>query len=259
VYILYIDGSGSVRNPAETHIILAGIAVFERQIFHLIKEFDKFVHDLDVGHGDGIELHGNAILRGSERPWKGLHSTQRKQILEDALALLTRSHRSVCAFAVVLEKHLVAPHDPMEYAFEEICNRFNLYLTRLYNRKNEKQRGLIVMDEDHYERTLQGLARDFRSRGTRWGRLQNLAEVPLFVDSKASRLIQIADLVAYAVWRRYDYRDTRYFDRIVARFDREGGVIHGLVHCRRQGLDCHCPACMSRQAGRQLQLWTQSD
>ena len=34
MYLLYLDGSGSVRNPNERHFVLAGIAVFERQIYH---------------------------------------------------------------------------------------------------------------------------------------------------------------------------------------------------------------------------------
>jgi hypothetical protein len=61
-----------------------------------------------------------------------------------------------------------------------------------------------------------------------------LAEVPLFLDSKASRLIQLADLVAYAVFRNYERTDSQFYDVIRDRFDREGGVIHGL-HVRQVG------------------------
>ena len=96
------------------------------------------------------------------------------------------------------------------------------------------------------EGTLQGLARRFREEGTRWGSLRNLAEVPLFVDSTASRLIRIAALLARSVWRRYEHGDTRFFDPIVRRFDNEGGVIHGLVHRKRPVDECHCPTCLSR-------------
>lgn len=102
------------------------------------------------------------------------------------------------------------------------------------------------MDKSSYENALQSLARIFRVQGTRWGNLRNLAEVPLFVDSQASRIIQIADLVAWAVWRRYEFQDTRYFDKIVSRFDSEGGVLHGLVHFGPTDENCHCPACLSR-------------
>ncbi|MDE0280850.1 MAG: DUF3800 domain-containing protein [Gammaproteobacteria bacterium] len=38
-----------------------------------------------------------------------------------------------------------------------------------------------------------------------------MAEVPLFVDSRASRIVQLADLVSWAVWHRYEHQDTRYF------------------------------------------------
>ena len=40
MYLAYIDGSGSVKNPNEKYFILGGVSVFERQIFHLIKRID---------------------------------------------------------------------------------------------------------------------------------------------------------------------------------------------------------------------------
>lgn len=83
--------------------------------------------------------------------------------------------------------------------------------------------------------------------GTRWGDLRNMAEVPLFVDSRASRIVQLADLVAWAVWRRYEHQDTRYFDRVIPKFDSEANVTHGLVHYRPGNMDCSCPACLSRK------------
>ena len=152
---------------------------------------------------------------------------------------------------MAVHKQQRSPDDPVEYAFEEICNRFDLLLRRKYNREGRNadsaQRGLVIMDESkNYESVLQNLARKFRVQGARWGKLRNLAEVPLFVDSQASRIVQIADLVTWAVWRRYEHRDTRYFDKIVSMFDSEGGTLHGLVHYRPAGENCLCPACQSR-------------
>lgn len=249
--LVYIDGSGSVRNPAETYFVLGGVSVFERQIYHLIKQTDEFVESLNLGPSEDVELHASVMANGRKAPWKGIPRMRRLQIIEDALEILVQSHWSNTLFAVAVHKRQRAPDDPVEYAFEETCNRFNLLLQRLYHRAKREsdpaQRGLVVMDESkNYESRLQSLARAFRARGTRWGVLRNMAEVPLFVDSKASRIIQLADLVAWAVWRRYEYGDTRYFDRIVRKFDSDGGVMHGLVHFRPPGEDCHCPACLSR-------------
>lgn len=248
MYLLYLDGSGSVRNPAERHFVLAGIAVFERQIYHLISSADQFVATLDLGAVHDVELHASVMANGGKSPWKGVGRQGRLAMIENSLDLLNNAHRSVKAFAVAVDKQAVSPDDPVERAFEEICNRFNLFLNRLWNRDGEKHRGMVVMDKSHYEETLQGLARRFREEGTRWGNLRNLAEVPMFVDSAASRLIQIADVLAWAVWRRYEHSDTRFFDRVVGRFDAEGGVLHGLVHFKSPG-ECMCPACLSRALG----------
>lgn len=57
---------------------------------------------------------------------------------------------------------------------------------------------------------------------------QPLSEVPLFLDSKASRLIQLADLVAYAMFRKYEHGDDDFYSIIQDRFDRVGGIQHGL-------------------------------
>ena len=178
-----------------------------------------------------------------------MRRSRRLEIINSALDILSGTHRSVRLFAIAVHKQAVAPQDPVEYAFEEICNRFDLRLTR--RGTEERQRGLVVMDKSHYENTLQNLAQGFRESGTRWGKLRNLAEVPLFVDSRMSRIIQLADLAAWATWRRYERGDTGYFDRIVSRFDTEGGVIHGLVHYKPREEQCHCPACMSRFTPRE--------
>lgn len=251
MFLLYIDGSGSVGNPDEKHFILAGVAVFERQIFHMIEELDSLVNSFNLGPSNQIELHGSPMYQGKRGPWSTVQRAQRLTMMHDALQVLTHASQSVRAFGVAVDKQSIAPKDPVEYAFEEISNRFNLYLTRHFHsrggRDEDKQKGLIVMDESHYEQPLQALAREFRIIGTRWGHLRNLAEVPLFVDSKASRLIQLADLVAFAMWRQYEHQDGRLFKPIISRFDSSGGVLHGLVHQRSAAEQCYCPACMSRE------------
>lgn len=72
------------------------------------------------------------------------------------------------------------------------------------------------------------MAHEFRTIGHQWGVLRNLSEVPVFIDSKASRLIQLADLIAYAVFRKWEKSDDRFYSIIADRFDREGSVVHGL-------------------------------
>ncbi len=245
MHILYIDDSGDVGNPTEQNFVLGGIAVFERGIFHQITAADNCVSGFNLGDQADIELHGSPMYSG-HGVWSSVPRPKREQMIREALATVT-SAKSVRMFAAVIDKPAVSPEDPIQLAFEELCNRFNLFLERINNRNpRESQRGLIVMDESRHERPLQALARHFRVNGGRWGNFRNLAEVPLFVDSRASRLIQLADLVAYATWRKYEHSDGRFFDLLIPRFDSDGGVIHGLVH-RRGQRECFCPACQSRR------------
>ena len=190
------------------------------------------------------------MLQGKHSPWKSIKRSRRIDMMKEALSVLTGAARTAVAFGIVVDKQSISPTDPVEYAFEEICNRFNRFLSRNFKsrggRNEDKQKGLVVMDESQYEQPLQALARDFRVSGTRWGELRNMAEVPLFVDSRASRLVQLADLLAFALWRKYEKSDSTFFDPIVSRFDANGGVIHGLVHYKAFNETCYCPACMSR-------------
>jgi hypothetical protein len=163
-----------------------------------------------------------------------------------ALGIVGASTRAIL-FGAAIHKAAISPADPMEYAFEQICNRFDRFLGRLH-RANDTQRGLIILDESAYETSLQGLARNFRTVGHRWGRLYNLTDVPLFVDSRATRMIQYADMIAHAVRRYYENGDAQYFDIISHRFDAVGGVIHGLVHYAPTGQPCNCLVCRQRRA-----------
>ncbi len=246
MHILYVDMSGNIGNPGERHIIMAGVAVYETAIFHVIEELNRVVaRNLPDHDAPEVELHGNAIHAG-RRFWRSVPRDRRKSLLQQSLAVLKGpSRRSLRAFGMVVDKALVSPEDPVEHAFEHICSRFNIFLKRRYQATGEKQRGLLVFDEDKYESTLQTLARDFRTDGTRWGNLRNLAEVPLFVDSRATRLIQLADLIAYALFRRYERNDLSLITPVIECFDQQGGVVHGLYH--KTDAPCDCAACASRK------------
>ncbi len=246
MHLLYVDMSGNVGQPAERHFIMAGVAVFETGIHHVIRELDGIIADhfprRDIGE---VELHGSPMW-GGRGFWRQV--PDRRRLIADALEVFRGPSRSnLRAFGMVVEKAAVSPDDPVEHAYEQICTRFDKFLMRRYNRRNEKQRGLIVVDKSRYEDTLQGLAHAFRNDATRWGSLRNLSEVPLFVDSRMSRLVQLADLVSFALWRRYERGNMDLLLKIVESFDREGRVYHGLYHKTRPGAACDCAACASRR------------
>lgn len=247
MYLLYLDDSGSAANQDESHLVLGGISVFERQVHWLTGELDSLAANLSPSNPDAVEFRASEIFSGRKAPWKNMPKDRRCQVIRKVLEVLAHSHESTRAFACAVHKTSYPSKDPMALAFEHLCNRFDLQLKRLYATENNPQRGLIILDESSYETSLQHMARQFRSLGTRWGVLRNITEVPLFVDSKASRLVQLADHVAYAVFRRYQAKDASYLDVILTRFDSERGKLHGLVHAQTTDPECPCPACMNRR------------
>jgi hypothetical protein len=249
MYLLYLDDSGSVGNASDRHIVLAGLAVYERAPPALSRALDVIAQRLWPDDPAGLEFRGADILGGRKR-WRGIAKNVREDAFVDALSILGRS-RDVRIFAAAIEQASVSPDDPMERAFEEICNRFDRFLGRLHKAK-DTQRGMIVLDRSAYETSLQRLSLDFRTIGHRWGQIYNLADVPLFVDSRATRMIQFADLVAYAIRKGYENDETRYFDILAPRFDASGGAIHGLVHLTAVGSTCACASCLQRRDGARI-------
>ena len=245
MHILYLDDSGSVGNAADKHVILAGLAIHERRGHWLSKSLNELAAGIWPDAPASLEFRGTDI-RGGKRHWRGVGKEDRHEAYKAALNIIANAPRdSLRLFGVAAHKIACSPDDPMEYAFEQICSRFDQFLGRLHKQR-DTQRGIIILDKSAYETSLQALANDFANDGHRWGHLHNIAEVPLFVDSRATRLIQFADLIAHALRRYYDAGDDELFDIIKHRFDAQGGVVHGLMHHKPAEEACGCHYCRQR-------------
>lgn len=249
MYLLYLDDSGSPRNRKEGHFVLGGVCIHERKTFYINKYLDRIAERLNPDNPSLIEFHAAEIFSGRKGIWSDIEDkTERIQIIKDVLNVLNEEASGTCVFACAVHKASYPHLDPVKLAFEDLCSRFALFLKRMHYAKtnNNREHGLIILDKSTYETSIQTLSRNFRKEGTRWGTDVNfIDEVPFFVDSKASRIVQLADHIAYAVFRRYESKDLNYFDIFQGRFDRDENRIHGLVH-KQNDIDCLCPACITR-------------
>jgi hypothetical protein len=249
MYLLYLDDSGSAPNVNEQHLVLGGIALFDAQVNYITRELDRIAARINPADPQCVEFHATDIWNGRNFPWNTIKDrTARREIIKEVLRVFANSYERAQAFACAVHKPSYPGLDPMEIAFEDLTSRFDmmLYHAPQKDKRLDRQRGIIILDESTYETTLQKLARDFRLQGTRWSAIHDIVDVPLFVDSKASRCVQVADHVAYAVYRRYEVGDTSFLDIIINRFDYDGRVYHGLCHKARIP-NCPCPACLSRR------------
>jgi hypothetical protein len=229
MHLFYVDESGSVTDPAQKYFVLAGVAVFERTTHWIEQKLNEVALRFSPDDPHAIELHGSPMRSGRDG-WKAHHLQERLTAIKDTLqfGVVEQDPKRVRLFGAVIRKDAIAGQDPVNHAFEQLTSRFDLFLKRLHHKHKDSQRGIMLFDESSTEQRIQTLAREFKYTGHSWGKTSNYAEVPVFLDSKASRLIQLADLVAYSLFRFYEYGDNSFYDVIKDRFDTEGGVAHGL-------------------------------
>lgn len=255
MYILYTDESGDPTGATDENFILAGIAAFERQTFWLSQKVDSLETEI-FGPYDPtkpqaiprpVEFHASAINARKSPPWDQMNAKQARSILSSMAGIVSDSHDSCALFAIVVHRPSFNSDDPVLLAFNELTSRFDLFLTRQHNR-GDTQRGLMVFDESRHEQRLQQVLRSYATEGGPFGRVRNFCDVPFFADSRASRMLQLADFIAWATFRRYETGNTLYFDQIANRFDSESNRIHGLHHRTSIFQSCSCLACFSRRA-----------
>lgn len=252
MYILYLDESGT--HGEASYFILAGLAVFEREIHWFSQELDALQTEYFPGEVQPIYFHAARLhvpnTEKLEPPWDKVPVEKRRELKARIYGII-RNRRGVVFGCAVEKKYAqMRGEDPYERAFEDLISRFDMFMVRI-NRVavaegREEQRGLIVVSESSYQKTIELLARNIRQKGTRWGPLHSVTDVPFFSSATSTRLLQYADFCANAIYGRYHTKITRDFDQIAPKFDQDGGIIHGLAHLTTE-YDCACLSCATRR------------
>jgi hypothetical protein len=107
---------------------------------------------------------------------------------------------------------------------------FDFFLRRKRRQSERVGKGIVVFDEARpsISKEIRRLLAKFQASGTRLSSLDYIIETAFFFDSRSSRLIQIADFAAHAVYRWYEHGDDSYLTRIQPKFDRQDSKLHGL-------------------------------
>jgi uncharacterized protein DUF3800 len=258
MYLLYLDESGS--HVGSSVLVLAGVAVQEQDVWFVQRRLEtllrrKLPQGLDPGD---FELHAAEIksptsTRGRRGPsnWAKIPPPIRSGIMRSAFGALGNSTPQDARFPIALFGAVVDSSygDREQRAYEEVLHRFDEMLTRQANATGTHQRGIVIHDRRVLERDVQGWVDNWRRVAGRIGRLTHLVDVPMFSDSRASRLIQAADFVAWGLYRQYsESADERWIRHLWSRFDACDGIMHGLAHVSPAYRACQCRPCASRHA-----------
>lgn len=271
MYLLFVDESGT--HGGSHAFILGGMAIHEDDAAQLQTDLDQLV----IRHLGKVplnleeyELHA-AELRNAKKPkmtgranqpssvWSFEDRQMRLDLLDEAYKVVTEFEPSnqLCPptfFGVVLDRDFHQDWSVQEreqFAYEVLLNKFDVMLKILRVDMGLPNKGLVIHDRRVIaERDIQSWTAGWRLAAGRVGQVRNLADVPLFADSRASRLLQVADLVAYSLYRRYDpdRLETKHFQVLWSTFEEGSRELHGCVHYTPNfgSGSCLCEPCSAR-------------
>jgi hypothetical protein len=179
---------------------------------------------------------------------------ERRSLVKDVAAQVGRWD-FVRLFAECIDKTHFDPttskRSIAEQAFEQLISRFEQYLKNT-QAKDPCNFGLIVHDNNEtVARKHTDLMRDFHAKGTLWTGVKHIIETPLFVDSKLTGMVQIADLWSYALRRFLENKESELFDLMFDRadgFERANGFGKKVLGVRHfSNWSCSCKICLAHR------------
>lgn len=208
MWLSFLDESGNtgrkLDDPDQPIHWMAAVLVPEDKVLSLTLALDGVVAGIG-GIPVETELHG-AELFGGDGPWKGVNPAARVTAYEAALGLLA-PNECVVAHSSIAKQRLAGSNSiatsPHVMAFQFLVEK----LDRLAQQQADplRQRLLLIADEtDEHDSFQVDLINDMQRQAAGiggGGMLTRVLDTVHFVDSKKSRGVQLADLVAYALNR----------------------------------------------------------
>lgn len=212
MFFAYVDESGDTGKAGSKSFTLGCVLVEAKRwpdVFDQVLGFRRFLRDR---HGIPVraELKANYLLsNGGPLRSLGLSEATRFSIYRGFMRLLPKL--DLLAFAVVVRKDKCsfAPgtRDSRDLAWEALFQRFERFTNK---HVPEPTTILLVHDEGDgaYVRKAARKARRFQSAGQKFGQgslpvpARLMVEDPVSRASHESYFVQLADLVAYAAFRR---------------------------------------------------------
>lgn len=250
MHVLYLDESGDPNSwDIQNHFVLSGLAVHEGQIYNLTRQLDTIQAGALPGITIPIAFHADDVREGRGR-FREMNPTDRIRLQDNIYSVISGSRfPNLVVFATIVHVSYANNSDQVLHdAFGDICQRFNIFLQRSFQ-SGHPAKGLLVIDQAH-ERRYRQLVSEFQRMGTSYGRIQNIVDILYFAGRRDTRMLQLADYCAFAVYRHYERADSTYFNVIKPRFDRRasGQPPDGLKHLTR--VACTCEACSWRTSTR---------
>lgn len=228
MHLCFIDESGTPPKAGKlkpAYFVIAGLVVPEERWRMLA---DK-LHGLKVGFGYRGELKWRYFAPNNSdntNPMAAWDQAKRNRF-RDAVFRILRNDKSltvvacVCQAATIYRLSVVNNQDDVYYrAYKVVTERFQYLLQDISRTSGTMTRGIIVAD--HRGRGDDAKLREQHRRLVEENQAyastyNNLVEGLFLAPSHLSVGIQLVDMVAGAIWRRFEANDATWFDQIKER------------------------------------------
>jgi len=250
MYMMFVDESGTPPKVGVEHpkyFVIAGVIISE--------EYWVSVRNAVNGMKIRRKIRGEMKWRyfapqndDERNPMKGMPPDQRNAIRQELYDIISNVGKitaiaSVCSIEAAYEMSSVTcPDDIYHLTYKVLSERFQYFLQ---DRKAfDAKPGLGIIISDHRGTKDDKMLRAhhqmlLHSTGKYISRYNNLIESLFLQPSHQSVGIQLADMVAGAVWRAYERRDGQFAAMIKSTFRRHSKTNSilglGIVHVPKMG------------------------
>lgn len=211
----YVDESGTGDQPVA---VMAGVIIDAYRMRPTKNDWVELLsHLADIVGREVEEFHTRDFYAGNG-PWRGLRGEERKAVVTEVFAwYAARRHQIV--YSVIHKRKYDALGDGHEFrdSIGSIWTTLGLHVTLALQKEhqtkpNNKGNTVLVFDNHDRDQTrFTELLLDppawtdtFYRRNVKKRRLDQIVDVPHFVDSKHVGLIQLADCIAYFLRRHIE-------------------------------------------------------
>lgn len=247
--MLFVDESGTLPKPGVPHpqYFVAGGIIIPESAWHRVK---AALMGLKIRHRIRGELKWRYFAPGNDdakNPLRRIDQEKRDVIRTDVYQAIcsehsVRSMACVCSAVATYEMQSINTQDDLYHAtYKPMTERFQYHLQDLTKSMGRKEYGIIIADHrgqkddkrlrGHHQRLL-------HSTGEFVSKYDNLIEGLFLEPSHLSVGIQLADLIAGAVWRKFERQDSRWYDLLEASLRRgPNGEVegYGIIKMPKRG------------------------
>jgi len=243
--ILYLDESGGPNSWHEQkNFVLGGVAVHEGQIYPLTRDLNTLQEKYFPGISIPIEFHARPIRQGKGPHFNKFDFDTRRKIIDDVYDIIRKcGFPNIIPFATVMDISAAISYNQVcRDCFEDVCQKFNLYLHDQFKR-GYPSKGLLIIDRGREGQYRQHFSELKKSEAVE-EYLGNIVDIPYFAACRETRMLQVADFISNAIFRYYEWDITDNFDKISSLFFRGSHrhPVNGLNHITKDE-SCQCCVC----------------